>query len=459
MKKARNTEVLVSIVVRTKNEERWIAQCLEGIIGQDYRNFEVIIVDNESSDKTIEKIGQFRPQFGKSLKVVTCGEYKPGKALNIGIENSRGVLIACLSGHCIPVNGKWLSSLVRNFDAPSTAGVYGRQEPMAFTSDADKRDLALVFGLDRKVQKKDSFFHNANSMIRRKTWDDNRFDEEVTNIEDRLWAKVVQEKGFEIVYEPEASVYHYHGIHQNGDVERCTNVVRILESMHNDYAYKAIDITKLNIIALIPVRGAVRRLNNKPLLAYTIEAARQSKYIKKTVVSTDNPDTANLARELGAEAPFMRDASLSGSHVNLAEVLCYSLKKIEGFGIFPDVVVSLEITFPFRPKGIIDDMIEHLSQKGLDSVIAARRENKAIWKERNGVILQLDEGLTPRQFKEPTFIELKGIACVTHPEFIRHGRLLGEKTGIYELNDPYSHLEVRDERDFEMASLLFKGRS
>lgn len=426
---------------------------------QDYKNYEVIIVDNESSDKTIQKAAKFTSQFGGRLKIVTCKDYKPGKALNIGIENSNAGLIACLSGHCIPANAQWLGNLKRNFDSPSVAGVYGRQEPMAFTSNADKRDLTLLFGLDRKVQKKDCFFNNANSMIRRDVWEAERFDPTVSNIEDRMWAQKVQGKGFDIIYEPEASVYHYHGIHQNGDTERCAGAVRILESIHDDYANKSIEIDKLNIIACIPVRGALQYLDNKPLLAYTIESARQSKHTKRVIVLTDNQETARLAVELGSEVPFMRDASFSGAHVNLAQVLRYSLEKMETMKILPDVLVSLEITFPFRPKGIIDDMIERLTQNGLDSVIAAKRENRAIWKQKDGAIMQLDEGITPRQFKDPTFIELKGVACVTHPEFIRQGNLLGEKIGIYELRDPYSHLEVRAEEDFKMASSLIKGWS
>jgi len=332
---------------------------------------------------------------------------------------------------------------------------------MEFTSDADKRDLALVFGLDKKVQTKDSFFHNANSMIKRLAWEKIPFDEMVTNIEDRVWAKAALEAGYKIAYMPEASVYHHHGIHQNGDEERCRNVVRILERLHSDYEYKSIDIEKLNVVALIPIRGKIQYLGDKPLVAYTVERARQSKYITRTIVSTDNAELARLAQDLGAEAPFVRDPSLSAGTVNLAQVLQYSLHRVEELKIFPDLVVTLEATFPFRPKGLLDSMIEHLTQGGLDSVVAAKMENRAIWKEKDGEIVQLDEGLTPRQFKEPAFIELKGVGCVTHPEFLRQGHLLGQKIGFYEVNNPYSHLEVRGEEDFKMASLLvhewFKG--
>lgn len=442
---------LVSIIIRTKDEERWVTQCLHGVFGQQYKDFEVIIVDNESTDKTLEKAKQF-----KIAKVVTCRDYLPGKALNIGIREAKGDYIACLSGHCIPVNSQWLENLIRNFDDPKVAGVYGRQEPMSFTSDFDKRDLTLLFGLDKKVQVKDSFFHNANSMIRKDIWNKQPFDESVTNIEDRVWAKKILQNGYKIIYEPEASVYHYHGINQEGDVDRCANVVRILESLQTDYSYKHIDIKKLNVVALIPIKGPVQYLNDKPLLAYTIQRALESKYIKRAVISTDNKELAELAKKLGAEAPFLRDHSLSREYVDLAQVLKYSLDKIEEMKIFPDLVISLEATFPFRPAGLLDDMILQLAKNGFDSVIAAKRENKAIWKEKEKSIIQIEEGLTPRQFKEPTYIELKGIGCVTHPEFLRQGSLVGQRIGIYELNNSYSSIEVREKDDFEMASPLIK---
>lgn len=447
----------VSIIIRTKNEERWIAKCLSAVRDQDRKDFEIIIVDNESQDRTIEKVKQFEKNFPEGrLKVIKCSDYLPGKALNMGIKESAGTFIACLSGHCIPTRENWLFKLLEPFGSNDTtiAGVYGRQQPMSFTSNSDKRDLALIFGIDKKIQTKDSFFHNANSIIKRDVWDKIPFDEKVTNIEDRVWAREALEKGHKIVYTPEASVYHYHGIHQNGDAERCTNVVHIMKSMHKGYDEKSIEIEKLNIVAVIPIKGKIRYLNKKALLEYTVRRALESKYIKKTIVSTDNEEMAHLAEKLGAEAPFIREPYLSEERVDISKVLSYSLKEMEGGGIFPDLVVSLEATFPFRPPGLLDEMISQVAQHGYDSVIAGKKENKSIWKEKKGRIVQLDEGIMPRKFKEPSFVGLKGLGCITHPEFLRKGNLLGEKLGIYEIDNPYSHLEVRNEKDFEMASSL-----
>ncbi|MBI4367459.1 MAG: glycosyltransferase family 2 protein [Deltaproteobacteria bacterium] len=439
----------ISIIIRTKNEERWITQCLRAVFEQTHRDIEVILVDNRSTDKTLEKARQF-----PIAKVLTCTEYRPGKALSLGIRASTGRYLACLSGHCIPAHPEWLAHLLRNFADAEVAGVYGRQEPMSFTPAADKRDLALVFGLDRKVQRKDSFFHNANSMLRRDCWDRAPFDEQVTNIEDRIWGRAMLRQGMQLVYEPEARVYHYHGIHQNGDEERCANVVRIMETLDDTPSSRIMDLAKMQVVALVPVRGPIQRIGAEPLLRYTIERARAARHIGRVIVASDDRATADLAVTLGAEAPFLRDPMLSREDVDIVQVLHYSLEQMEARNIFPDLIVSLEVTFPFRPQGLLDDMILQVARGGFDSVVAVRRENRAIWKESKRSIILLDEGITPREMKAPTYLELRGLGCVTHPEFLRQGDLLGEKIGIREVNNPYSHLEVRGPEDIAMAQGL-----
>jgi|APSaa5957512535_1039671.scaffolds.fasta_scaffold32695_2 rhamnosyltransferase len=424
-----------------------------GVFKQDYKDFEVILVDNLSTDKTIEKALQFN-----ITKVIACEDFRPGLALNMGIRESKGEYIVCLSGHCIPVNEKWLSNLMRNFNDEEVAGAYGRQEPLAFTSDSDKRDLSIIFGLDRRTQKKDSFFHNANSMLRRKLWEEHPFDETLSNIEDRVWAETVLHKGYKIVYEPRASVYHYHGIYHQGNEERCANIVRILETLKpetkkNDY----LDIDKLNIIAVIPVKGENDFLGDKPLIGYTIEQALQSKYINRVLVSTDSPELAKLSEELGASAPFLREESLSEDFVDAGKVLQYSMERMDDLKIFPDIIVYLEITFPFRTKQLIDDMVIQLVKNGFDSVLAVRRESRSIWSEKDGRIERVDKGDIPRKYKEPCFIGLKGLCCVTHSEFVREGSLLGGRIGVYEVSNPYSHIEVRGKEDIVLAEKIIEG--
>lgn len=445
---------LVSIIIRTKNEEKWISTCLKSVFSQTYPNFEVIVVDNKSTDMSIKKA----KAFDVSLVEMKEKEFLPGKAINKGIMQSKGAIIVCLSGHCIPVHNNWLANLIRNFEDENIAGVYGRQEPMSFSSDADKRDLLTVFGLDRKEQKKDSFFHNANSAIRRDLWEKIPFDDKATNIEDRIWAKELISRGFTLVYEPEASVYHYHGIHQNGDIKRCRSVVKILEELDSHdkpNGYNIHDIQDMNIVALIPVKGMVQSCGGKSLLEYTVRRAQTSKYINKVIVSTDDQSLADLAIELGVEVPFLRPPELSMEYVDLSMVLQYSLNKIEEIGIFPDIVVVLEVTYPFRPEGMIDKLIKKLVREGLDSVVPVKLEYRTVWKREEAETKIIGQGFMPRRLKKnPLFVNLLGLGFVTLPNPIREGKIMGDKVGIMEVSDPFFHLEVRDEKTIDLAGRI-----
>lgn len=431
---------MISIIIRTKNEERWIGLCLNAVFAQSYTVFEVILVDNNSTDRTVAKAKEF------DVKVVNIDKFKPGAAINLGVRTSVGEYIVCLSGHCIPVNDQWLYRLVSSFDNDERiAGVCGRQEPMSFTPDIDKRDLLIAFGLDQRVQVKDSFFHNANSMIRREVWAEYPFDEEVSNIEDRVWSDQVLKAGYKIIYQPEASVYHYHGIHHMGNQTRCTSVVKILEPIVN-HAFQSkdtiIDIEKLNIVAVIPVRGENLELARKPLFEYSINHAKQSKYIKKIVVSTDDGQIASQAELLGAEVPFLRDEEHSRFDVILEKLMQYVLQELEKRGVFPDIFVMLEITFHFRDSSLIDQLIYELVVKGLDTVIPAKKDYNSCWMEQDGSYKRIDEGYIPRQLKKPVYTGIKGLGCVTHADVVRQGQLFGEKVGIYEVTNPILFMEV-----------------
>ncbi len=439
---------MVSIIVRTHNEEKWITACLKGIFSQDHTDIEVIVVDNKSTDKTVEKARTF------DVKVVRIEEYLPGAAINLGIRHSRGDLIAIISAHCIPKNRTWLSQLVQNLKDPQVAGVYGRQEPLSFTSDQDKRDLLNLFGLDRRVQIKDSFFHNANSLIRRAVWEQYPFDETTTNIEDRIWAQAVLDARYKLVYEPDASVYHWHGVHQNGNQERCKNVVRILETLqvgqngHSEF----LESDNLTTLAIIPSRGEPQYLGGRPLIAYTIDRAQESEFIQRIVVSTDNARTAEIARDLGAEVPFMRPEALSHNYVDVTAVYQYTLAQLEDRNDYTDLMVLLQETYPFRPHGFIDRLVRQLLQNGLDSVLAVQAEYKSCWERDNGHLKRVGKGFMPRQFKDPLYIGLSGLATVSHPAFLRQGDRFGKKIGVLETTDPASSLEVRNTRALKLAN-------
>ena len=438
----------VSIIIRSKNEEKWISSCLKAVFVQSYDNFEVIIVDNASTDKTVEKAAE----FDVDILNYDQAPFLPGHAINEGIRASSGELLVILSAHCIPVNEHWLANLVKSFDNAEVAGVYGRQEPLAFTNDLDKRDLINIFGLDRKVQRKDPFFHNANSIIRRDVWEQIPFDETAAHIEDRIWAQQVLDKGYHIVYEPEASVFHYHGINQGRNVARAKGVVRILEQIHCPNGECHFD--GLSVVAIIPSRGEPRHLGGVPLLQNAIASAKESKYVTQVVVTTDNKRTMKLAADFGAVV-VERPAPLSAEMVGLAQVYSHSIECLAEKEIHPDLVVTLEEIYPFRPAGFIDRLVEGIMQGGYDSVIAACPEYGSIWREEEGALARLDQGWIPTKLKQPLFRGLFGLGCVTHPRLLLEKRKIGDRVGLVKVEDQFSRVILKSDDDYAIAEALF----
>jgi CMP-N-acetylneuraminic acid synthetase len=157
---------------------------------------------------------------------------------------------------------------------------------------------------------------------------------------------------------------------------------------------------------------------------------------------------------LGAEAPFMRPPSLTQDYVDVTEVFRHTLEQLESMNYFPDLVVLLQTTFPFRPRGFIDRLIKQLVVNGLDSVMAVQPEYKACWTRENGSLQRIGKGFMPRQFKDPIYIGLSGLATVTHPAFLRQGDRFGANAGVLEIDDPACAFEVRDNMGLRLAEKI-----
>ncbi|MBI4508425.1 MAG: acylneuraminate cytidylyltransferase family protein [Deltaproteobacteria bacterium] len=119
-------------------------------------------------------------------------------------------------------------------------------------------------------------------------------------------------------------------------------------------------------------RKNIRPLCGIPLIGWTIKAARASSRLAKTVVSTDDPEIAEIARSLGGDVPFVRPAIYATDTAKSIEVVLHALKaveELEGGGEY-DATLLLQPTTPFRTASDIDGSIGLLERTGADSVIS-----------------------------------------------------------------------------------------
>lgn len=227
------------------------------------------------------------------------------------------------------------------------------------------------------------------------------------------------------------------------------------------------DIGRLNVIAVIPVRGSDKELQNgmpvlagKPLIAYTIEAARGAQLIDRVIVSTDSDEIRQISELHGAEAPFKRPVELTSDSSSLGMVLKHCVDWLAAEeNYLVDIVVLLEITHPFREKGLIDKVIETLAQQGLDSVFTAYEEHHSFWMQGEyGELSKIgEEEEIPRQYKRPVYKEVSGLVCATKAAFIQKGKRLGDKVGLVPLKDIHALVDTHDEDGLWLAQLIMEA--
>ena len=196
-----------TIVIRAFNEERWLPEVFAALDRQCYRDFEVVLVDSGSIDRTRE-IAAAR---GARIVRLRSEDFTFGHSLNVGIRESRGRLIAILSAHAIPADGEWLSRLVAPLRQADTAMVYGGQRGHQLSKFSETQDFLRVFpSQPRQIHADDPFANNANSAVRRDLWESHAFDEGLPGLEDIEWAKYWLKHDLKVVYEPGACIIHVH---------------------------------------------------------------------------------------------------------------------------------------------------------------------------------------------------------------------------------------------------------
>ena len=222
---------LITIIIRGKNESRWLKILLKEIKKQTIKNYEIIFCDNNSSDNSLEILKKY-----KVKKIIKFKKYIPGQILNRAIKKSSGKYICILSAHCIPVNKKWLEEHLEQINKnENIAASFGKQIPMPGTSVQNLIDLDIIFKDQPILYNKDPYLNNANSIYKANILKKNLFDPKITNIEDRVWAKKMTNKGFKIFYSAKASVFHSHGIHQHNHKSlRAENTYKILVRKYKD---------------------------------------------------------------------------------------------------------------------------------------------------------------------------------------------------------------------------------
>lgn len=218
----------------------------------------------------------------------------------------------------------------------------------------------------------------------------------------------------------------------------------------------------MEILAIIPARSGskgikrknVKLLKGKPLVAYSIEAGLNSKYVTRTVVSTEDEEIKEISKSFGAEV-ITRPKELAQDETKTAPVMLHALKELEKTGYKPDFVVLLQPTCPLRDGKYIDQAFEFFfKNKEADSCFSGYTldTTHAKWSiGKSGKLTPLyDFHKRPRRQDEAEHYEMirenGAFYALSYENFMRFGDFLGNNPCVY-LSD--FMVDIDFEKDFD----------
>lgn len=225
------------------------------------------------------------------------------------------------------------------------------------------------------------------------------------------------------------------------------------------------------ILAVITARGGskgipgknIKLLGGKPLIAYTIEAAKASQFLTRCILSSDDAEIIEVSKKFGADVPFVRPTELAQDNSTSIEVVQHAINWLkENDGQEYDYLMILQPTSPFRSSEDIDECIKKIVDTDTDSVMSMKElidfSVKKVKRIENDLILPWleDEGVwtLARQNLEKVYKRNCAI-YLTKTELIMKGDLFGKTSRPYIMPEERS-VDINKPIDFELAEFYLK---
>ena len=223
------------------------------------------------------------------------------------------------------------------------------------------------------------------------------------------------------------------------------------------------------LLALIPARSGSKRLPNKntlnlagkPLIAWSIEAGLQSKYVDRVVVSTDSNSIADISREYGADVPFMRPDELSTDYSKTIDVVLNTLDLLKRQKDCYEYILLLQPTSPLRTAYFIDEAVELLKSNKANGVVGVTEVGHPVeWSNTlpsnhslRDFIPEKYKGIRSQDF--PKRYTINGAIYLNKTKNVEEECTLLLNNGSYAYLMPQSvSLDIDSKFDFEMAEFL-----
>jgi CMP-N,N'-diacetyllegionaminic acid synthase len=223
-----------------------------------------------------------------------------------------------------------------------------------------------------------------------------------------------------------------------------------------------------SVLAIIPARGGSKGIPGKniidfcgkPLIAWTIEAAHESLYIDRTILSTDDQSIIEVAEQFQCEVPFIRPRELAGDTSTSVDVVIHAMDLVPGY----DVVVLLQPTSPLRQAQHIDQALELFIRHQAENCISVTEVTEhPLWMysvdEAGGLHKFMTAAPGSRRQDLPRLMIPNGAVYIIRREVLKRTRaLIQERPIAYEM-DARSSIDIDEPLDLELARLMKRAHN
>ncbi|MHC4139625.1 MAG: glycosyltransferase [Planctomycetota bacterium] len=454
-------ESKISIIVTAHNYGKFLPQCLDSVFKQNVTDYELIVVNDGSTDNTESILEHYRQQHLDKMQIITLDGVGLSTACNTGIRASKGKYVIRLDADdYFDENILLIESNILDSN-PNIHMVY--PDYYLINKHGEITDSFRQSKVNDEVKLLDRSPLAAGAMFRRKAYDTiGGYNEELRYQEDYdFWIRFIDKFN---VYNVNLPLMYYRKHSKNMSnhfEERMKARQYVKKKFVDEKGYR----NSKKIFAVIPAMGLFRNkeklstriLNGKPLIAYTIEEALKTNLIDRVIISTEDQEIAELSLKHGAEVPFLRPVELAGTGVPFDEVLrnMIAVFREEGREL-PDYIVVLPYITPFRKERHITEAIDTILLYDTDSVIGVTTDLTNHWKPG-------EYGLTPvgyqkrllREDKEIVYKEAASI-YVIKVNNLNDGGYLGNTIGHIEMS-PQDAWRIEDDFDYWVAEQILKN--
>lgn len=220
------------------------------------------------------------------------------------------------------------------------------------------------------------------------------------------------------------------------------------------------------ILAIIPARSGskglpnknIKKLNGKPLMSYTIEAAIRSKIFSTVFVSTDSLEYCELAKVYGAEVPFVRERELSEDNSKISDVIINILEKYEKLGKYFDYFMLLQPTSPLRDEKEMISAYKLLKEKNANSIVGVcEAEHSPLWMNNIDTSLSMDhfiKSINKNRQELEKYYRINGAIYLSKVEYYKKTKNFYESNSYAYIMSREKSVDIDTILDFKFAEFL-----